>query len=70
MSTTNPTPEAGQMWKDNDIRSAGAGEFTIVSIDTTHALVMRQGSKRNTRIRLDRFADTTERGYSYIGKSR
>lgn len=65
-----PEPAADQIWVDNDIRSSGAGEFTIVSVDETHALVMRGSSRRNTRIRLDRFKDGSKRGYTYVGRAR
>lgn len=69
MSATNPDPEVGQLWRDNDTRSYGAGEFEIVAVDETYVIVKRQ-TGRNTRIRRDRLADDSGRGYSFIGKSR
>lgn len=65
----NPTPEVGQVWADNDERTADAGEFEIVEIDGQFARVRRSGGRR-TRISLERLTDTSSRGYRYIGKSR
>jgi hypothetical protein len=65
----NPTPEAGQVWRDNDTRSYGSGEFEIVSVDDVHVIVKRQ-TGRNTRIRKDRLSDESKRGYTYVGKAR
>lgn len=49
------TVEPGQIWEDNDWRSAGR-RILILSVDETHATVQSpSGMGRITRIRLDRF---------------
>ena len=72
--STNPTPEAGQVWRDNDERTTYP-EFTILAIvedyrsrGVPYAQVRRGPAKRH--IRLDRFADSGLRGYRYIGRAK
>jgi hypothetical protein len=74
--SANPTPEPGQVWADNDERTKGSGEFEIAALirsglhpSEAYAIVKRSDGS-NTRIRLDRFADTGSRGYRYIGRAR
>ena len=69
MSNGNPLPEIGQIWRDNDQRTKGSGEFTIVSMDDDRAEVRRDGG-RVSHIRLDRFADRNNRGFTYLGMSK
>lgn len=72
MNEKTPTPAVGQVWADNDPRSASR-RVQIVEIDSTHAVVElyapRQHEReagRRTRIRLDRFRPTST-GYRYVG---
>jgi hypothetical protein len=72
---TQPTiVEPGQMWKDNDQRTKGAGEFEITSISESgrYAYVERKATKTIHRIRIDRLLGTShlQRGYTYIGMKR
>ncbi|MGQ4513637.1 hypothetical protein [Streptomyces sp. DW26H14] len=77
MSTETPAPAVGQVWQDNDPRSAGR-RVRIVEIDVTHATVELtrprgtgyDGAKpgRRSRIRLDRFRPTST-GYVYVGEA-
>lgn len=62
--------EAGQIWRDNDQRSKGAGEFTVEDVDDTHATVRRHESGRRSRILLSRLLKGGPRGYTYIGRQR
>ena len=61
---TRHTVRPGQIWADNDKRSAGR-QVEIVRIDTTHAVVLAAGTRRETRIRLDRFRPTST-GYRLV----
>lgn len=79
MSTTTPQQvEPGQVWRDNDERSKGAGEFTVQSVVTgggtanrrlsrEYAIVKRE-SGRTTWIRVDRLLPG--KAYRYIGRQR
>ena len=68
------TVRPGQVWADNDKRSAGR-QVRIVEVDATHALVELHIPRgigddhakpgRRTRIRLDRFRPTTT-GYRLV----
>ncbi len=71
---TQPTiVEPGQMWKDNDQRTKGSGEFVVADISESgrYAYVERE-SRRIHRIRIDRLIGTAhlQRGYTYIGMKR
>ena len=80
--TTPKTPTTvvpGQIWRDNDQRTEGEGEFTVVQLVTEggvdYAMVQRGkhlGQIRITRIRVDRLLEDsfTQRGYTYLGMSR
>jgi hypothetical protein len=66
--------KVGQVWADNDKRSAGR-LVRVVRLTETHAIVMpagtavgnRPGSGRVTRIRLDRFRPNTNgAGYQLV----
>jgi hypothetical protein len=75
LTTANPTPEVGQVWADNDERTKGAGEFTIVGFvwdgkDFDDKFVLARRDGRTTRIRADRLLDAGSRGYRYIGRAR
>lgn len=64
--------EPGQQWRDNDQRSKGAGEFTIVGLATDRtmrevALVERDATGRRHRIRVDRLLTGP---YTYLGRQR
>ena len=57
--------EVGQVWEDNDPRSAGR-RLRVLAVDATHAIVQSPtGLGRKTRIRLDRFRATST-GYRRI----
>ena len=58
--------QPGQMFRDMDPRSVGAGELTVLEIWGEKAIVQRQG--RKTRIRCDRLLNP--RHYQFIGRSR
>lgn len=64
--TTPNTPPVriGQIWADNDKRSAGR-RVEVVAVDEKHATVKAAGGKRLTRIRLDRFKPTST-GYTLV----
>ena len=70
------TVEPGQVWRDNDERSKGAGEFTIVEItvdswgNPRSAIVRREATGRLSTIRLERLLKGGRRGYTYIGRGR
>ena len=77
MSTTPQQVEPGQVWRDNDERSKGAGEFTIVGTFTgslSHtsgvefAIVKRDAGRRSRPIRVDRLL--AGKAYRYIGRQR
>lgn len=73
MTTPNPTPEVGQVWADNDERTKGAGEFTIISVHPgplSSGYVWVRRGEATRRIRLDRLADTGSRGYRFIGRAK
>lgn len=69
-----PAVRPGQVWADNDKRSAGR-QVRVVSVDDTHATVVlhavRPGGHqqaqlgRKTRVRLDRFRPTPT-GYRLV----
>lgn len=66
-------PAVGQMWADNDTRSKGAGEFTIIELVTTTAgpkVRVKRESGRKTLIKASRFKDGSKHGYRYLGRSR
>ena len=63
--------EVGQMWKDNDERTVGSGEFVVEEIVGGKAIVRRTATGRRTKISPFRLLNTTgKRGYSYLGKKR
>ncbi|MBM0274114.1 DUF6354 family protein [Micromonospora tarensis] len=80
MKTPTPNVEPGQVWADNDRRSAGR-KVRVVEVGATHAtveLVDQRGRPargheaqqqaepgRRTRIRLDRFRPTST-GYRLV----
>lgn len=75
---TTPTVEPGQVWRDNDARTRGAGEFRVIAVyEQTHgrnrgaqvADVIREGGRVHT-IRVDRMLAGGPRGYTYIGRAR
>ncbi|GAA3217920.1 hypothetical protein ACFP63_08835 [Oerskovia jenensis] len=57
------TVRPGQIWADNDKRSAGR-RVTVLSVGQTHALV-ETSLLRRTSIRLDRFRPTST-GYRLV----
>lgn len=80
--STPTTVEVGQMWRDNDQRTKGAGEFTVEDVGVTRggmytrativAIVRRHRTGRRTKINVDRLlkGTNTQRGYTYLGMSR
>ena len=73
MSTpaTPTTVEPGQIWRDNDQRTKGSGEFTVVSVVDGFARVYRaEGKRRTTRISVDRLLAGGSRGYTYLGRKK
>ena len=70
--TTPTTVEPGQIWRDNDQRTKGSGEFTVIEATYTHALVRRHKTGRTRRISVERMlkGTNTQRGYTYLGMSR
>lgn len=70
----NPHPEVGQIWRDNDERTKGTGEFTVEEILVTdngpYALVRREATGRRSRISFKRLGITNKSGYTYIGRKR
>lgn len=71
----NPIPAVGQMWRDNDTRSKGSGEFTIEKLFKTergvpYARVRREATGKLSRIKVSRLATLGSRGYTYIGMKR
>ena len=72
MSSTPETVEPGQVWRDNDERSKGAGEFEVIELgvdwkDREVAKVYRPAIGRHTTIRVDRLLSGP---YTYIGRAR
>lgn len=61
--------EPGQVWADNDIRSA-VDEFTVRIVDEKYAWCKR--GEKMVRIRIDRLLapERPTKGYRYIGKQR
>lgn len=60
-----PDIRVGQVWKDNDKRSAGR-RVRVVEVNFTHAVVQDpSGRGRRTEIRLDRFKPTST-GYRLV----
>lgn len=85
MTTTPPTPatvEPGQVWRDNDQRSRGAGEFVVEAVETvdtgrysgrrTVARVRREATGRRSTIAVARLLRSAhkQRGYTYLGMQR
>ena len=80
--TTPTTVEPGQIWRDNDQRTKGSGEFTVEDVgvtrggmyarDTIVAVVRRHRTGRRTKISVARLLNgtNTQRGYTYLGMSR
>ena len=84
--STPPTPttvEPGQMWRDNDQRTKGSGEFVVLEVIDRYdpstdkivpdeAVVRREATGRKRVIRVDRLlkGSNTQRGYTYLGMSR
>lgn len=70
--TTPEQVEPGQMWKDNDQRTRGSGEFTVIGTTDTHALVRRHKTDRTSRISVERMlkGTNTQRGYTYLGRQK
>ena len=65
MTQPIPTVRPGQIWADNDKRSAGR-QVAVLAIDETHAVVRPAGGPGlQTRIRLDRFRPTST-GYRLV----
>lgn len=69
--------EVGQIWRDNDERSSGAGEFTIVELGKTPGKgqwvkVRRHATGRHSVIQLARLLKSSHKvtGYTYLGKER
>lgn len=72
----------GQIWQDNDKRTAGSGEFVVTELvdvqghkhklslgsQYVYAIVKRESGK-TTRIRTDRLVrhQASKRGYTYLG---
>lgn len=69
MSETNPTPQVGQIWADNDERSTGSGEFEIIDV-LENTVRVKRTSGIHTQISKKRLAEGGARGYRYIGMSR
>ena len=88
MSTNLPdtptTVEPGQIWRDNDQRTRGSGEFTVIEVchDVRYAgykqersgyfaRVERKGGRKTT-IAVTRLLNgtNTQRGYTYLGRSK
>ena len=79
--TTPATVEPGQIWRDNDQRTKGSGEFVVLNLfvgELSHtrgeefAHVERVDTGRKTNIRTARLLNgtNTQRGYTYLGMSR
>ena len=73
-----PTVEPGQVWRDNDARTRGAGEFRVIAVyeqtkgrsrGAMVADVIREGGRVHT-IRVDRMLAGGRRGYTLIGRSK
>ena len=61
--------QPGQVWADNDWRSAGR-QIQVLEVDATHATVQSpSGLGRKTRIRLNRFRPTST-GYRLLKDAR
>ena len=80
---SNPTTvEPGQIWRDNDQRTKGSGEFVVEEVFPVndvpllkrglYASVRRTDTGRRTRVKVDRLLSgtNTQRGYTYLGMSR
>lgn len=65
MSQTSKTPETpktvepGQVWRDNDQRTKGSGEFTVIEATYSYALVRRHDTGLTTRILVERLLRET-----------
>lgn len=57
----------GQVWEDNDKRAAGR-RVEIVRIDGEFAFARNLGTKKVTRIRLNRFRPT-HNGYRFVSET-
>ena len=70
MSNTPQQVEPGQVWRDNDERSRGSGEFVVEYVSEREgvALVRREATGRPTKIRVDRLL--AGKAYRYIGRAR
>lgn len=66
MSSKNPLPDVkvGQIWADNDIRSAGR-RLTIVAVSKDRVIARPSGGGRTANIRRDRFRPTST-GYRLV----
>ena len=78
MSTTPQQVEPGQVWRDNDTRTRGAGEFRVIAVyeqtkgrsrGAMVADVIRETGRVHT-IRVDRLLAGGARGYTLIGRSK
>lgn len=77
-SETPGFAEVGQIWKDNDLRSIGSGEFVVIAVEQPvpggdiFAVVKRRDSGRTTRINQDRlvYSSDLKQGYTYLGRTR
>lgn len=64
---SQPQPQVGEIWRDKDERSRGAGEFTVLAVGPTYATVKRHATNRTVRILVRRM---TEGQYIRIGVER
>lgn len=77
--------EPGQVWRDNDPRSVGTGEFVVQAVipgeqldgprfkpHRSYALVQRRDAKQSSWIAVDRLLSegSQKRGYTYLGRER
>lgn len=60
--------EPGQVWRDNDPRSPGR-VVRVQALDGRYAVCRtgKRGEGRATRIRVDRFCETRQNGYTQVG---
>ena len=56
--------KVGQVWEDNDYRSKGR-QGKVVQVGQSSALISWFGSKRETRVRLDRMRPSST-GYKLV----
>lgn len=60
------------MWRDNDQRTRGEGEFTVEEVADGKAVVRRHRTGRRSTISVERLLShaARQRGYTYLGRKR